>query len=129
MREQIRAWTEAFETFVLEVIFEERKGKRAVLMRSFLFVLSKIFQVAVKLRRFLYTNLYYHPQVSGVNQRACELLERVFKEYLNAPSQLGRTSAKRVKKDGLHRTVCDFVSGMTDRYLINEHERLFGTGL
>jgi len=82
-----------------------------------------------KLRRFLYANLYYHPQVSGVNQRACELLERVFKEYLNAPSQLGRTSAKRVKQDGLHRTVCDFVSGMTDRYLINEHERLFGTGL
>lgn len=82
-----------------------------------------------KLRRFLYANLYYHPQVNGVNQRACELLKRVFEEYLNVPSQLGRTSAKRVQKDGLHRTVCDFVSGMTDRYLIGEHERLFGTGL
>src|SRR5688572_4082625 len=54
MREQIRAWTEAFETFVLEVIFEERKGKRAALMRAFLYALSKVFQVAVKLRRFLY---------------------------------------------------------------------------
>jgi dGTPase len=82
-----------------------------------------------KLRRFLYKNLYYHPQVEGLNRRACDLLARVFEEYLRKPSQLGQRSAKRVRKDGLHRTVCDFVSGMTDRYLIKEHERLFGTGL
>jgi dGTPase len=82
-----------------------------------------------KLRRFLYANLYYHPQVNDLNQRACELLARVFEEYVKVPSQLGRTSAKRVRKDGLQRTVCDFVSGMTDRYLIGEHQRLFGTGL
>lgn len=82
-----------------------------------------------KLRKFLYKNLYYHPQVAGVNQRACELLARVFEAYVDDPSQLGKTSAKRVKADGLHRTVCDFVSGMTDRYLIQEHERLFGTGM
>jgi dGTPase len=82
-----------------------------------------------KLRRFLYANLYYHPQVAGVNQRACALLARVFEAYLAKPAQLGKTSAKRVKADGLHRTVCDFVSGMTDRYLIREHERIFGSGL
>ena len=34
MREQIRTWTENFETFVLEVIFEQRKGKRAAIMRG-----------------------------------------------------------------------------------------------
>src|SRR6476469_9042853 len=54
MREQIRAFTEAFETFVLEVIFEERRGKRAALMRTTLYLLSKIFQLLVKIRRFLY---------------------------------------------------------------------------
>ncbi|HET6407787.1 MAG TPA: deoxyguanosinetriphosphate triphosphohydrolase [Chthoniobacteraceae bacterium] len=82
-----------------------------------------------KLRRFLYANLYYHPQVADVNNKACELLARVFGEYIDSPSELGRTTAKRVKTEGLHRTVCDFVSGMTDRYLIDEHRRLFGTGL
>jgi dGTPase len=90
---------------------------------------DKLLAANRKLRRFLYKNLYYHPQVEGVNRRACDLLARVFEEYLSEPSQLGRSSAKRVKKDGLHRTVCDFISGMTDRYLIKEHERLFGTGL
>src|SRR6266545_540042 len=54
MRERFRAWTEAVETFVLEVIFEQRRGKRAALMRAALFALSKLFQVAVKTRRFLY---------------------------------------------------------------------------
>ena len=54
MCEQIRAWTENFETFILEVIFEQRKGKRAAFARGFLFFLSKIFEMAVKFRRFLY---------------------------------------------------------------------------
>ncbi|MBI3880019.1 MAG: tetraacyldisaccharide 4'-kinase [Verrucomicrobia bacterium] len=54
MREQFRAWTEAVETFVLEVIFEQRRGKRAAIARVALLGLSKVFKVAIKLRRFLY---------------------------------------------------------------------------
>src|SRR5437870_12042099 len=54
MRERFRDWTEAVEPFVLEVIFEQRRGKRAALMRAALFALSKTFQLAVKARRFLY---------------------------------------------------------------------------
>src|SRR5207253_1602935 len=54
MRERFRDWTEAVETFVLEVIFEQRRDKRAALMRATLFALSKIFEIAVKARRFLY---------------------------------------------------------------------------
>ncbi len=66
MREQIRAWTEAFETFVLEVIFEARRGKRAALMRASLYILSKIFQVAVKFRRFLYNVRILRDSTLGV---------------------------------------------------------------
>ncbi len=54
MREQLRAWTEALETFVLEVIFEQRKGKRAACTRALLFCLSKLFEVAVRVRQALY---------------------------------------------------------------------------
>src|SRR2546422_10783643 len=54
MRERLRAWTEAVETFVLEVIFEQRRGKRAAMLRVALLALSKVFQVLVKTRRFLY---------------------------------------------------------------------------
>lgn len=90
---------------------------------------DKLRRANAKLRKFLYANLYFHEQVAGLNHRACDLLARVFDAYLDDPRQLGKTTAKRLDHDGLHRTVCDFVAGMTDRYLIKEHERLFGTGL
>jgi tetraacyldisaccharide 4'-kinase len=66
MRETFRAWTEATETFVLEVILEERRGKRAAILRGVLFVLSKIFIGAVKARRFLYSVRILRDSTLGV---------------------------------------------------------------
>ena len=54
MRETFRAWTEVAETFVLEVIFEQRRGKRAAVLRGLLFGLSTLFRGGVKIRRWLY---------------------------------------------------------------------------
>lgn len=53
MRDTLRTWTEAVETFVLEVILEERRDMAASSVRPLLFLLSKIFVAAVKLRRLL----------------------------------------------------------------------------
>jgi dGTPase len=78
------------------------------------------------LRRFLYQNVYYHPRVAEVNQRACEMLRRVFEAYLSNPERLGESAARRIEAEGLHRTVCDYIAGMTDRYLMEEHVRLTG---
>jgi dGTPase len=77
-----------------------------------------------ELRRFLYQNVYYHPRVAEVNQRACEMLRRVFEAYILDPERLGDAATKRIETEGLHRTVCDYIAGMTDRYLMEEHERL-----
>jgi tetraacyldisaccharide 4'-kinase len=66
MREKLRAWTETLETFVLEVIFEERRDARAVVMRAFLLGSSKVFQVAVKIRRWLYNVRIFRDSTLGV---------------------------------------------------------------
>jgi tetraacyldisaccharide 4'-kinase len=66
MRETLRAWNESLETFVLEVIFDQRRGKRAALMRGFLFGSSKVFTGAVKLRQFLYQNRVLRDATLGV---------------------------------------------------------------
>ena len=66
MREQFRAWAENFETFILEVIFEQRRDWKAALTRALLYVLSKIFQVAIKLRRFLYNVRVFRDSTLGV---------------------------------------------------------------
>jgi len=64
-----------------------------------------------------------------VNRRACEMLRAVFEAYLLTPHLLGETAAKRIESEGLHRTICDYIAGMTDRYLLEEHARLIGTQL
>ena len=66
MRETFRAWIEALETFVLEVIFEERHDWKANLTRALLFGSSKIFQVAVKIRRWLYNFRILRDKTLGV---------------------------------------------------------------
>jgi dGTPase len=76
------------------------------------------------LRKFLYQNVYYHPRVSEVNRRACEMLRRVFGAYVADPDRLGEGAIRRIEREGLHRTVCDYVAGMTDRYLMEEHQRI-----
>ena len=79
------------------------------------------------LRKFLYANVYYHPRVAEVNQRACEMLRDVFESYVTDPGQLGDVATGRLNHEGLHRTVCDYVAGMTDRYLIEEYARITST--
>lgn len=54
MRQSFRTWTENLETFFVEVILEERPGTRAALFRMLMYGCSKVFQMAVKTRRFLY---------------------------------------------------------------------------
>lgn len=66
MRAWIRDWTEEIETFVLEVIFGERRGKRAAIVRGLLLGMSKVFLVAVKARRFLYSVRILRDSTLGV---------------------------------------------------------------
>jgi hypothetical protein len=53
MRVTLRGWTELLETFVIEVIREERRDKRAAIARLVLYLLSKFYLVGAKLRRWL----------------------------------------------------------------------------
>ena len=66
MREKFRAWAETLETFFLEVVFEERHDFKAKLTRGTLFGGSKVFQVIVKLRRWLYNVRILRDKTLGV---------------------------------------------------------------
>jgi dGTPase len=52
------------------------------------------------------------------------MLQCVFAAYVLAPDTLGDAATRRIEKEGLHRTVCDYVAGMTDRYLMEEYHRI-----
>ena len=53
MRKTLLAWSEKLETFLLEVIVEERQGARETLVRALLQACSTVFAAAIKTRRFL----------------------------------------------------------------------------
>lgn len=83
----------------------------------------------LELRKYLYRNLYFSPQVDEANTRAVRMLAELFKFYVAHPREVGEQSRRRIRADGLHRAVCDYLAGMTDRYVVQEYKRLFGVNV
>jgi tetraacyldisaccharide 4'-kinase len=66
MRETLREWRERLEAFGLEVIVEERRGRREDLVRALLHAISKLYQAAINIRRFLYNVRIVRDSTLGV---------------------------------------------------------------
>jgi dGTPase len=126
--EQVRDVVETTEQRIFDAgvkTADEVRAQAAVLVQYS----PKRHKFNLELRDFLYDNLYYNPVVHEPNQRAVRMMEQLFRHYLEHPQEIGQQARKRVKKIGLHRAVCDYIAGMTDRYVIREHQRLFGVKL
>ncbi len=80
----------------------------------------------LELRAVLLHDLYSSPVVFEPNNRAGIMLGDLFAYYLEHPLEIGAASRKRARRTGWLRAICDYLSGMTDRYAILEHRRLFG---
>jgi dGTPase len=78
-----------------------------------------------ELKDFLYTKMYRHYRVVRMQVKAEQLIEDIFNAYLNEPSTLPEQFQAFVDQRGLERTICDYIAGMTDRYAIEEHQKLF----
>jgi len=79
------------------------------------------------LRNFLNENLYQNPGVREVNQRSCQVLQGLFEFYHLHPHLIADRAALRIKKEGVSRAVCDFLSGLTDRTALQHYARHVGT--
>jgi dGTPase len=81
----------------------------------------------LELKQYLFKNFYRHFRVVRMATKAERLLRALFDAYIEQPLQLPLETQQRVQEDaeGLHRTVCDYIAGMTDRYAIQEYKRLY----
>ena len=52
------------------------------------------------------------------------MISELFHTLSANPARLGRKARSRIRKDGLERSICDYISGMTDRYLALQHREL-----
>ncbi|MFD1892652.1 deoxyguanosinetriphosphate triphosphohydrolase [Ottowia beijingensis] len=78
------------------------------------------------LKRFLFANLYRHPQVVDTTAQARQVVRELFAAYLDRPAELRPSFAERPDRE---RAVADYIAGMTDRFALREHERLTGQRL
>jgi dGTPase len=79
-----------------------------------------------QLKRFLYDNMYRHYRVVRMQVKAENLLGDLFRGYMSEPAQLPKDAQKRAEAKGdLARVVCDYIAGMTDRFALDEHYKLF----
>ncbi len=84
------------------------------------------------LKRFLFQNLYRHPQVMHTTRQAQTVIRELFDAYTLSPHEMKAAFAEQASaNEGAlrARAVADFIAGMTDRFAMREHERLTGRRL
>jgi dGTPase len=69
--------------------------------------------------------MYSHRKVLRMEFKAELTLEGIFKAYTKMPGLLPEPVQKNSQWGSLERRICDYVSGMTDRYAINEYKNLY----
>jgi dGTPase len=80
-----------------------------------------------ELKHYLFLNFYRHYRVVRMATKSERLLQALFTAYVVQPEQLPTETQQRVVEhpEGLHRVVCDYIAGMTDRYAIQDYKRLY----
>ena len=77
-----------------------------------------------ELKRFLHENLYRHPRVQETSAKARRIVSDLFGAFLEDPRRLPPDFRARARED-TPRAIADYIAGMTDRYAIRQHARLF----
>ncbi len=78
-----------------------------------------------ELKDFLFRAMYRHYRVVRMGGKAARLLRDLFESYVGEPRQLPPHYQDQIPRDGVHRVVCDYIAGMTDRFAVDEHRKLF----
>jgi len=78
-----------------------------------------------QLKDFLYNNLYRQYRVMRMSVKAEQIISNLFEAYLNEPLILPKKVQDTIPQRGLYRTICDYVAGMTDRFAIEEYQKVF----
>jgi dGTPase len=78
-----------------------------------------------ELKLFLLENLYRHYRVVRMAEKARRIVHHLFQAYMDAPKQMPPSFYARIATDGPPRVVCDYIAGMTDRYVLDEYQKLF----
>ena len=77
-----------------------------------------------ELKLFLKKNLYRNYRVVRMGIKAEKVIRDLFNLYMDHPNALPKEYFERAETDGIERTIADYIAGMTDRYALEEHQKL-----
>ena len=110
--------SQRINTLVCDIITASRDNDSIVLSPS-------VEQALLDLRSFLFEKVYRNPVAKGEESKAKEMLHRLYEYYYAHPEALPADFQPQLSFDGMGRTVCDYIAGMTDNYAVDKFTELF----
>ena len=85
----------------------------------------KVDQALKDLRSFMFERVYRNPVAKSQENKAKDMLKRMYEYYCKNPNKLPEDFQPQMSFDGLERTVCDYIAGMTDNYAVDKFNEIF----
>lgn len=105
-------------TLVCDMITASREEGKIVLS-------PQVEKALQELREFMFERVYRNPVAKGEESKAREMLKRLYEYYVTHPEALPEDFQPQMSLEGMERTVCDYIAGMTDNYAVNKYTEIF----
>ena len=86
---------------------------------------DEVAQATAELRDFLFENIYTNSLAKADEEKAVDMLIVLYEYFYKHPDQMPALYVRNIERDGVGCCVCDYVSGMTDRYAVDTYRNLF----
>ena len=110
--------SQRINTLVLDMICTSREAEKITFSQG-------VEKALLDLRQFMFENVYRNPVAKGQEQKAKDMLKRMYAYYYAHPEALPEDFQPQLSFDGMERTVCDYIAGMTDNYAVDKYTELF----
>ena len=78
-----------------------------------------------ELRAFMFEKVYRNPVAKGEESKAKDMLMRLYEYYYAHPEAIPEDFQPQMSLEGMERTVCDYIAGMTDNYAVDKFTEIF----
>ena len=110
--------SDRINTLVCDAIETSREANEIMLS-------PKVDMALADLRSFMFERVYRNPVAKGEETKAKDMLRRLYEYYYNHPEAIPADFQPQLSFDGMERTVCDYIAGMTDHYAVDKYTELF----
>ena len=109
---------ERINTLVCDAVMTSREAGKICLSHQ-------VDEALKELRAFMFERVYRNPVAKGEESKAKDMLSRMYEYYIAHPEALPANFQPQLSFDGMERTVCDYIAGMTDNYAVDKYTEIF----